>query len=40
MIRTTIDALATARALVPDVDIVGYTLDGLDYNYLRIQSTL
>lgn len=40
MIRTTADSLATAGASIPDDDIVGYTLDGLDFNYIRIQSTL
>lgn len=40
MIRTTTNALATAGAPIPDDDIVGYTLDGLNFNYVRIQSTL
>lgn len=40
MIRTTVDTLATTGAPIPDDDIVGYTLDGLDFNYIRIQSTL
>lgn len=38
--RTTADTLATAGAPVPDEELVGYTLDGLDYNFIRIQSTL
>lgn len=38
--RTTVDTLATAGAPVPDEELVGYTLDGLDYNFIRIQSTL
>lgn len=40
MIRTTVDALATAGTPIPDEDIIGYTLDGLEFNYIQIQSTL
>lgn len=39
-IQTIVDALAMAGAPIPNSDIVGYTLDCLDYNYIRIQSTL
>lgn len=38
--RTIADALATAGAPIPEEDLVGYTPDGLDYNFIRIQSTL
>lgn len=39
-IQTSADALATVGAPIPNSDIIGYTLNRLDYNYIKIHNLL